>query len=109
MSRAALADRGSTMTPEGIVPHQDLLDTTGASVGYNLRNRMRMALNYEFQRRRSPALHRARFRPPPSLFLVAVRTVIMPHALLLLVALTAGQSAAVTASATPAPPPSQVI
>jgi hypothetical protein len=40
---------------EGIVPHQDLLDTTGASVGYNLRNRTRMALNYEFQRRRSPA------------------------------------------------------
>jgi hypothetical protein len=40
---------------EGIVPHQDLFDTTGASVGYNLRNRTRMALNYEFQRRRSPA------------------------------------------------------
>ena len=40
---------------EGIVPHQDLLDTTGASVGYNLRNRTRMALNYEFQRRRSSA------------------------------------------------------
>jgi polysaccharide export outer membrane protein len=33
----------------------------------------------------------------------------MPHALLLLVALTAGQSAAVTPPATPAPPPSQVI
>lgn len=39
----------------GVLPHEDVFDTTGASVGYNLRNRTRMALNYEFQRRRSPA------------------------------------------------------
>ena len=39
----------------GVVPHEDVFDTTGASVGYNLRNRTRLALNYEFQRRRSPA------------------------------------------------------
>lgn len=32
----------------------DTLDTVGASLGYNLRNRTRVALNYEIARRRSP-------------------------------------------------------
>jgi hypothetical protein len=35
--------------------HTDTLDLLGASVGYNLRNRTRIALNYENARRRSPA------------------------------------------------------
>jgi hypothetical protein len=35
--------------------HTDTLDTAGASVGYNLRNRTRIAMNYEYGRRRSPA------------------------------------------------------
>ncbi len=34
--------------------HTDTLDSAGASVGYNLRNRTRIALNYEYARRRSP-------------------------------------------------------
>lgn len=34
--------------------HEDKLDTVGGSVGYNLRNRTRVALNYELARRRSP-------------------------------------------------------
>ena len=35
--------------------HTDTLDSAGASVGYNLKNRTRVALNYDFSRRRSPA------------------------------------------------------
>jgi hypothetical protein len=35
--------------------HTDTLDTAAGSVGYNLRNRTRVAMNYEFARRRSPA------------------------------------------------------
>lgn len=34
--------------------HTDLYDIAGGSVGYNLRNRTRIALNYEYARRRSP-------------------------------------------------------
>jgi hypothetical protein len=37
-------------------PHTDTLDTAGGSVGYNLRNRTRIAVNYEFARRRSPEI-----------------------------------------------------
>jgi hypothetical protein len=36
-------------------PHEDTLDSAGGSLGYNLRNRTRIALNYEYSRRRSPA------------------------------------------------------
>ncbi len=36
--------------------HNDTLDTAGGSLGYNLRNRTRIALNYEYARRRSPVL-----------------------------------------------------
>jgi hypothetical protein len=36
-------------------PHKDTLDTASGSLGYNLRNRTRVALNYEYTRRRSPA------------------------------------------------------
>lgn len=39
----------------GSLPHRDTLDTARGSVGYNLRNRTRVALNYEYSRRRSPA------------------------------------------------------
>lgn len=35
--------------------HRDTLDTAGGSLGYNLKNRTRIALNYEFSRRQSPA------------------------------------------------------
>jgi len=35
-------------------PHKDTLDTAAGSLGYNLRNRTRIALNYEYARRRSP-------------------------------------------------------
>ena len=41
---------------EVIPSHQDTYDTVGGSLGYNLRNRTRIALNYEFARRRSPAI-----------------------------------------------------
>ena len=34
--------------------HTDTLDSAAGSVGYNLRNRTRIALNYEYARRRSP-------------------------------------------------------
>jgi hypothetical protein len=40
---------------ESLPSHTDTLNNYGASVGYNLRNRTRIALNYEFARRRSPA------------------------------------------------------
>lgn len=36
--------------------HTDTLRTAATSVGYNLRNRTRIAMNYEWARRRSPAL-----------------------------------------------------
>lgn len=35
--------------------HTDTLETAGGSLGYNLPNRTRIALNYEYARRRSPA------------------------------------------------------
>jgi hypothetical protein len=35
-------------------PHKDTLDSAAGSLGYNLRNRTRIALNYEYSRRRSP-------------------------------------------------------
>ncbi|MEO7134218.1 MAG: outer membrane beta-barrel protein [Vicinamibacterales bacterium] len=35
-------------------PHKDSLDTAAGSLGYNLRNRTRIAVNYEYARRRSP-------------------------------------------------------
>ena len=37
-------------------PHTDTLDTAAGSLGYNLRNRTRIALNYEVARRRSPEI-----------------------------------------------------
>jgi len=36
-------------------PHIDRYDTVGGSLGYNLPNRTRVAVNYEYSRRRSPA------------------------------------------------------
>ena len=41
---------------EGLPEHTDTMDTAAGSVGYNLRNRTRVALNYEYSRRRSPVL-----------------------------------------------------
>ena len=41
---------------EGAVDRQDTLDLASGGLGYNLRNRTRVSLNYEFSRRRSPAL-----------------------------------------------------
>ena len=41
---------------EGRPPHTDTLDTVETGVGYNLRNRTRVSFNYEYARRRSPAL-----------------------------------------------------
>lgn len=41
---------------EGSPPRTDTLDTVETGVGYNLRNRTRVSFNYEFARRRSPAL-----------------------------------------------------
>ena len=41
---------------EATPPHTDTLDTVEGGVGYNLRNRTRVSLNYEYARRRSPAL-----------------------------------------------------
>ena len=35
--------------------HVDTYDTVGGSLGYNLRNRTRVAVNYEYARRQSPA------------------------------------------------------
>jgi hypothetical protein len=40
---------------ETLPEHTDTLDTLAGSVGYNLRNRTRVALNYEYTQRRSPA------------------------------------------------------
>jgi hypothetical protein len=39
---------------ETVPPHRDRLDSAAGSVGYNLRNRTRLAINYEYARRRSP-------------------------------------------------------
>ena len=41
---------------EGTPPHTDTLDTVETGVGYNLRTRTRVSFNYEYARRRSPAL-----------------------------------------------------
>ena len=41
---------------ETLIAHKDTLDTAAGSLGYNLRNRTRVALNYEYSRRRSPQL-----------------------------------------------------
>lgn len=38
---------------EGVPPHRDKLDTASGSLGYNLKNRTRVAVNYESARRRS--------------------------------------------------------
>lgn len=38
---------------DNVTAHQDTFDTVAGSVGYNLRNRTRVALNYEYSRRRS--------------------------------------------------------
>lgn len=40
----------------GIPAHTDTLNIVDGGVGYNLRNRTRISLNYEYARRRSPAL-----------------------------------------------------
>lgn len=40
----------------GNPPHTDTLDTVEGGLGYNLRNRTRISINYEYARRRSPAL-----------------------------------------------------
>jgi hypothetical protein len=42
----------------GLPARTDRLDMVGGSLGYNLRNRTRIALNYESQRRRSPEVPR---------------------------------------------------
>lgn len=41
---------------EGATHRTDTLDTLGGSLGYNLPNRTRVGLHYEYARRRSPAL-----------------------------------------------------
>ena len=41
---------------EGAVARKDTLDLATGGLGYNLRNRTRVSLNYEYSRRRSPAL-----------------------------------------------------
>ena len=41
---------------EAVPAHKDTLDVAAGSVGYNLRNRTRIAVNYEYSKRRSPAL-----------------------------------------------------
>lgn len=41
---------------EALPERTDTMDTVAGSVGYNLRNRTRVSLNYELTRRRSPAL-----------------------------------------------------
>lgn len=49
----SLFDYGFT---ESSPARQDKFDLLGGSVGYNLRNRTRISLNYEYSRRRSPQL-----------------------------------------------------
>ena len=41
---------------EAVPAHKDTLDVAAGSVGYNLRNRTRIAINYEYSKRRSPAI-----------------------------------------------------
>ena len=41
---------------EAAPAHKDTLDVVAGSLGYNLRNRTRIAANYEYSKRRSPAL-----------------------------------------------------
>ena len=41
---------------ETMPAHKDTLDIAAGSLGYNLRNRTRIALNYEYSKRRSPAI-----------------------------------------------------
>lgn len=41
---------------ENVPAHRDTLDTAAGSLGYNLRNRTRISLNFEYSRRRAPAL-----------------------------------------------------
>lgn len=40
---------------EGLPERTDTLESVAASIGYNIRNRTRVALNYEYARRQSPA------------------------------------------------------
>lgn len=40
---------------QGVAPRRDTLKAVSGSLGYNLRNRTRIALNYEWARRESPA------------------------------------------------------
>ena len=68
-------------------PHKDTLDTAGGSLGYNLRNRTRIAVNYEYARRRSPHSP-TQLRSPPHLSFVAVRVLIMLYTLLSLAVLS---------------------
>jgi len=49
----SLSDYGNR---EGTVPRRDTVDTVTGGLGYNLRNRTRVALSYEYSRRRSLAL-----------------------------------------------------
>lgn len=51
--RKALSDYGFR---EGTQPRRDTIDTLSGGLGYNLANRTRLALSYEYSRRRSPAL-----------------------------------------------------
>jgi hypothetical protein len=51
--RRALADYGFR---EGVLPRRDTTDALTGGLGYNLPNRTRIALSYEYSRRRSPAL-----------------------------------------------------
>ena len=48
-------------------PHEGHTDTAAGSLGYNLRNRTRIAVNYEIARRRSPEIAVAKLRSPPHL------------------------------------------
>ncbi|MBY0493692.1 MAG: outer membrane beta-barrel protein [Cyanobacteria bacterium] len=41
--------------------HKDTLDVAAGSLGYNLRNRTRIAVNYEYSRRRSPEIPRRNY------------------------------------------------
>lgn len=49
----SLSDYGKR---EGFAPRRDTVDTLAGGLGYNLRNRTRVAVSYEYSRRRSPAL-----------------------------------------------------
>jgi hypothetical protein len=49
----SLFDYSASLT---LPAHKDTLDVVAGSLGYNLRNRTRIALNYEYSKRRSPAI-----------------------------------------------------